>query len=448
MRPTLWSRRTRRISVLAVAAALLVACADGDQPRVQPTEAASTAPALAPPPPHIPPPVAPPPLTLEPVADDLDFPLFLTAPRDGPKARAGGPVRDGPEARAGGPVPGDGRLFVGERSGRILILRGGEILLEPFLDISELTRTDGERGLLGLAFHPDYSRNGRLFLHYSGAEDGDTRLAEYHVSADPNRAEPTSARLLLTVEQPASNHNGGMVTFGPDGYLYLALGDGGGSGDRFNNGQNPASLLGSLLRLDVDRSGEGGRAYAIPPDNPFAGARSHGGVRGAPEVWAYGLRNPWRLSFDHEADLIYIADVGQNAWEEINIAPTDAAGLNYGWPILEGSRCFRPRQGCSQQGLILPVLEYEAGDGNCGVIGGYVYRGTRIPALAGTYFYGELCGGWVRSFRYKRGSGPVEARDYSDRFGELGRIVSFGQDAAGELYILSADGTVHRISSG
>ncbi|MDP8930048.1 MAG: PQQ-dependent sugar dehydrogenase [Actinomycetota bacterium] len=433
MRPALGGRRSWRITVLAVAAALLAACARGDRPPVLPPEAVTSPPPLVVPPTTGPPPVAPPPLALEPVADGLDFPLFLTAPRDGP------------EARAGGPVSGDARLFVLERSGRIRILSGGSLLPEPFLDISELTRSDGERGLLGLAFHPGYSRNGRFFVHYSGAEDGDTRLAEYHVSDDPNRAEPASERLLLTVEQPASNHNGGMVTFGRDGYLYLALGDGGASGDRFNNGQNPETLLASLLRLDVDRPGEDGRAYAIPPDNPFADGRSHDGVRGAPEVWAYGLRNPWRFSFD-EAGLIYIADVGQNAREEINVAPIDAAGLNYGWPILEGSRCFRPRQGCSQQGLILPVLEYETGDGNCGVIGGYVYRGTRIPALAGTYFYGELCGGWVRSFRYQHGSGPREARDYSARFGDLGQIVSFGQDAAGELYILSADGSINRIS--
>ncbi|MDQ3932473.1 MAG: PQQ-dependent sugar dehydrogenase, partial [Actinomycetota bacterium] len=261
MRPTR-GRRSRRVTLLPVVAALLVHCA-GEQPRARPTETGGNGPPPAAPqatgaapPQH----VESPPLTLEPVADDLEFPLSLTAP------------------------PGDGRLFIVERSGRIRILSGGSLQAEPFLDISELTRTDGERGLLGLAFHPHYSRNGRLFVHYSGAEDGDTRLAEYQVSDDPDRAEPTSARLLLTVEQPASNHNGGMVTFGPDGYLYLALGDGGASGDRFNNGQNPATLLGSLLRLDVDRPGEDGRAYAIPPDNPFVAGRTHGGVRGAPEV--------------------------------------------------------------------------------------------------------------------------------------------------------------------
>lgn len=426
MRDRRRSRWSRRITVLAVAAALLVGCAGVEEPRGRPVDPLASAPPLAvPPPAGTPTPQRdePPPLTLEPVAEDLEFPLLLTAPG------------------------GDRRLFIVERPGRIRILSGDSLQAEPFLDISELTRTDGERGLLGLAFHPDYGRNGRLFVHYSGAEDGDTRLAEYQVSDDPDRAEPTSARLLLTVEQPASNHNGGMVAFGPDGYLYLALGDGGASGDRFNNGQNPATLLGSLLRLDVDRPGEGGQAYAIPPDNPFRGGRTHGGIRGAPEVWAYGLRNPWRFSFDHEAGLIYIADVGQNAREEINIAPTDAAGLNYGWPIMEGSRCFRPRQGCSQEGLVLPVLEYETGDGTCGVIGGHVYRGGRIPGLAGTYFYGELCGGWVRSFRYQPGTGATNARDYGDQFGDLGQIVSFGQDAAGELYVLSAGGRINRVSA-
>lgn len=419
----------RHIAVFAVAATLFVACPGESQLPAEPKAPTTSSPQIALPPPPVsarpdPPSIEPPPLALEPVADGLDFPLFLTAP------------------------PGDERLFIVERAGLIRILSGGSLQPEPFLGISDLTRTDGERGLLGLAFHPDYGRNGRLFVHYSGAEDGDTRLAEYHVSAAPNQADPTSGRLLLTVEQPASNHNGGMVTFGPDGYLYLALGDGGASGDRFNNGQNPETLLGSLLRLDVDRPGDGGRAYAIPPDNPFADGRTQGGVRGAPEVWAYGLRNPWRGAFDREAGLVYLADVGQNAREEINIAPVTAAGLNYGWPILEGSRCFRPRQGCSQEGLVLPVLEYEAGDGNCGVIGGYVYRGTRIPGLAGTYFYGDLCGGWVRSFRFDPVRGLSDDREYSDRFPDLGQIVSFGEDAAGELYVLSADGDVHRVAAG
>ncbi len=428
MRPAA-SSYSRHIAALAVAAALFVACPGDSQLPAEPTAlTTSTLQVALPPPPMSPQPdpasAEPPPLALEPVSDDLDFPLFLTSP------------------------PGDERLFIVERAGLIRILSAGSLLPQPFLDISDLTRTDGERGLLGLAFHPDYGRNGRFFVHYSGAEDGDTRLAEYHVSARPNQADPSSGRLLLTVEQPASNQNGGMVTFGPDGYLYLALGDGGASGDRFNNGQNPATLLGSLLRLDVDGPSDGGRAYGIPPDNPFADGRTQRGVRGAPEVWAYGLRNPWRFAFDLEAGLIYLADVGQNAREEINVAPTTAAGLNYGWPILEGSRCFRPRQDCSQEGLVLPVLEYEAGEGNCGVIGGYVYRGTRIPGLPGTYFYGDLCGGWVRSFRFDLGRGLSDTRDYSDRFSDLGQIVSFGQDAVGELYVLSADGDVHRVTAG
>lgn len=430
MRPVIGSRRWGRVTLSAAAVLVLVGCAGRGESQGTPTEPVTSAPPLVGPPPPTAPPhaepsqVAPPPLALEPVATDLDFPLFLTSP------------------------PGDPRLFIVERGGRIRVQSGGSLLPVPFLDLSALTRTDGERGLLGLAFHPDYTRNGRFFVHYSDVQEGDTRLAEYRASADLNRAEAASGRLLLTVEQPASNHNGGTVAFGPDGYLYLALGDGGGSGDKFNNAQNPATLLGSLLRLDVDRPGEGGRAYAIPPDNPFAGGRAHGGVRGVPEVWAYGLRNPWRVSFDHEAGLMYIADVGQKAREEINVAATAAAGLNYGWPVLEGTRCFRPSQGCSRQGLALPVLEYPTGDGHCGVIGGYVYRGTRIPGLWGTYFYGELCGGWVRSFRYQPGRGVADARDYTDRFGDLGRIVSFGQDAAGELYVLSAGGTVNRIVTG
>jgi glucose/arabinose dehydrogenase len=346
-------------------------------------------------------------LGLETVAEGLSNPLLVTAPE------------------------GDPRLFVVEKVGRVRIVADGELLSEPFLDISSLVLISGarfgEQGFLGLAFHPSYADNGRFFVHYSD-RGGDTALVEYRVSDDPDRADSESARLLLSLEQPAANHNGGMVTFGPDGYLYLGLGDGGAAGDRFGNGQNPDTLLATVLRLDVDE----GDPYAIPPDNPFV----DGG--GAPEVWAYGLRNPWRFAFDD--GLIYIADVGQNAWEEIDVAPTDQGGLNYGWPIMEAGHCFQ-EENCDPAGLVQPVLEYPIPEEGCAVIGGYVYRGRAIPELAGHYFYGDLCGGWVRSFRHQDG----RAAEQAEHLTGVGNILSFGTDSQGELYVGVAGGTVSRL---
>ncbi|MGH9053303.1 MAG: PQQ-dependent sugar dehydrogenase [Acidimicrobiia bacterium] len=342
-------------------------------------------------------------LALETVAEGLSNPLLVTAPA------------------------GDPRLFVVEKVGRVRIVAEAELLSEPFLDISSLVRDSGEQGFLGLAFHPAYADNGLFFVHYSD-RNGDTAVVEYRVSDDPSRADPESARLLLSVEQPAPNHNGGTVSFGPDGYLYLGLGDGGGAGDRFGHGQDPGTLLATLLRLDVDQ----GDPYAIPPDNPFV----DGG--GAPEVWAYGLRNPWRFAFDE--GLVYIADVGQNAWEEIDVAPADQGGLNYGWPIMEGTHCFREAN-CDTAGLVQPVLEYPIPADGCAVIGGSVYRGRAIPELAGHYFYGDLCGGWIRSFRYQDGRAVEQAEHLTG----VGSILSFGTDSQGELYVGVAGGTVSRL---
>jgi len=341
------------------------------------------------------------------VATGLSSPLYLTAP------------------------PGDPRLFVVEQPGRVRIIANGVLLTTPFLDITDRVLAGGERGLLSIAFHPNYATNGYLFVDYTDLS-GDTRLDRFRVSADPNLADKTSAKPILFVDQPYSNHNGGLVLFGPDGKLYVGLGDGGSGGDPQGNGQNRGVLLGKLLRLDVD----GGDPYAIPADNPFVGVS---GVRG--EIWAYGLRNPWRFAFDREAGMLYIADVGQNRREEVNVAPAGAGGLNYGWNVMEGDECYA--SACERSGLTLPVLAYGHADG-CSITGGYVYRGQEIPALRGHYFYSDYCGGWVKSFRHEGGA----AADQRDWGLHLERVLSFGEDSAGELYVLSANGNVYRLRAG
>jgi glucose/arabinose dehydrogenase len=326
-------------------------------------------------------------------------------------------------------LPNDGRLFVVEQAGRIRVIEGGQVLERPFLDIRDRVRSGGERGLLSVAFHPDFAANGRFFVDYTDTTDS-TRIEEYAVTVDPNVADPTSGRTLLTIRQPYGNHNGGLIAFGPQGNLWIGMGDGGSGGDPLGNGQNPATLLGAMLRIDVD----GGEPYGIPSDNPFADK-----VDGAPEVWSYGLRNPWRYSFD--GSHVYIADVGQSGWEEVNIAPTDEPGLNYGWSIMEGDHCYRA-QSCNETGLERPIYEYSH-DAGCSITGGYVYRGSALPDLRGHYFYGDYCQGWVRSFRYDSG-GATDHRSYD--LGDLGRIVSFGSDAAGEVYVLTGSGAVYRLA--
>ena len=329
-------------------------------------------------------------------------------------------------------APGEpGRLYVVERPGRIRVLESGRLLSRPFLDIVGEVTSGGEQGLLSVAFHPDYDENGRFYVDYTD-RGGDTRIERFRVSADRNRADPASAKLILQVAQPFANHNGGLVVFGPDGKLYVGMGDGGSGGDPQGHGQNRATLLGDVLRIDVDA----GDPYAIPGDNPFVG---QAGARG--EIWATGVRNPWRFSFDREAGLLYLADVGQSALEEINVVPAASGGLNYGWNVMEGSRCFRPADGCSTTGLVLPVLEYPHSEG-CSVTGGYVYRGSRIPALRGHYFYADYCQGWIRSFRYANGQ-AADRREWA--LGDVGNVLSFGEDAAGELHVLSANGRVYRL---
>jgi glucose/arabinose dehydrogenase len=355
-------------------------------------------------------PEGPVPVGLEAVATGLAFPLYLTAP------------------------PGDPRLFIVEKGGAIRVVRDGAPLAAPFLDLGGQVSTGGEQGLLGLAFPPDYMTSGRFFVHYTDLA-GDTRLSGFRVSADPDVADPASEAVIFTADQPFGNHNGGQIAFGPDGYLYLGLGDGGGAGDPLGNGQSLAEPLGAILRIDP----AGGTPYAVPADNPFVGAE---GAR--PEIWSYGLRNPWRFSFDRGTGDLYVGDVGQGQWEEIDVATAaegGGRGINYGWSIMEGRHCLSG-DSCTPEGLALPVVEYGHGSG-CSVTGGYVYRGAAIPALQGHYFYADYCRGWVRSFRLEGGAAVDEAEWSTLRPG--GPVASFGEDAAGELYVVAGGGQVFRI---
>jgi len=330
---------------------------------------------------------------------------------------------------------GSGRLFILEQTGRILIHDGSRVLPSPFLDVSALVSCCGERGLLGLAFHPDYVTNGLFYVDYTNTA-GDTVIARYHVSADANVADPSSAQILLTIPQPFANHNGGQLAFGPDGFLYIGMGDGGSGGDPGNRAQNLGELLGKILRIDVN----GAVPYAIPATNPF---RSTPGAR--PEIWAYGLRNPWRFSFDRQKGDLFIADVGQDKWEEVDFQPaTSAGGENYGWRLMEGTHCYNPSSGCNDGTLTLPILEYGHLPDNCSITGGYRYRGGRFPQLFGRYFYGDYCSG-----RIWNGIQGGQTWSSTQLIDTALRITSFGEDEGGELYVVhygfGSDGTLQRI---
>jgi glucose/arabinose dehydrogenase len=317
---------------------------------------------------------------------------------------------------------GSGRLFIVEQPGRVRLIKQNRLLEQPFLDIAARVRFAGEQGLLGLAFHPAYKKNGRVFVNYVRASDGHTVIAEFRVSSNPDVVS-ADERVLLTVPQPYPNHKGGMVEFGPDGFLYIALGDGGSGGDPGNRGQNTSELLGKMLRIDVDH----GAPYGIPRDNPFVA----GG--GRPEIFAHGLRNPWRFSFDRQTGDLWAADVGQHKWEEIDVV---VRGGNYGWKVMEGTHCFAPAEGCVQTGLVQPVAEYGHEEGRCAITGGYVYRGARLPALRGIYLFGDFCSGEIFSL-----SSGVRQTLLATGL----RIASFGQDQDGELYVVGHGGTIHRI---
>jgi glucose/arabinose dehydrogenase len=367
------------------------------------TIAITITPGTLPPPP--PPPAGPP--GLQEIASGLRFPLYLTSP------------------------PGDERLFVVQKGGVIRVIKDGALLDGPFLDITpKVLSTGGEQGLLGLAFFPDYATTGRFLVHYTD-QSGTSQISMFRVSADPDVADPAES-VVLPVPRPGHAHNGGQILFGPDGYLYIGLGDG--ADNDGGRGQSLEDLLASILRIDVSSA----PAYTVPADNPFvatAGAR--------PEVWSYGLRNPWRFTFDRATGDLYIGDVGESKWEEVNYssaAEGAGRGVNYGWSQMEGRHCMRA-SGCSEE-LTLPIVEYSHSEG-CSVTGGYVYRGAALPQLQGRYFYADYCGGWVRSLRMEGGA-PVEETEWPE-LSPTGLVTSFGEDTAGELYLTTQEGKIYKI---
>jgi glucose/arabinose dehydrogenase len=348
-------------------------------------------------------------LGLQQIATGLRFPLYLVSP------------------------PGDDRLFIVQKGGLIRVIKGGAVLETPFLNLTpKVVSEGGEQGLLGLAFAPDYATSGRFFVHYNHVS-GENRVTRFQVSDDPDRADPASEAVVIGVPQPGVAHNGGQLLFGPDGFLYIGLGDG--DDDDHGRGQSLADLFASILRIDVTS----GDPYTVPADNPFVGSD-----RARPEVWSYGFRNPWRFSFDRANGDLYLGDVGEATWEEVDyVSAANGAGkgINFGWSKMEGKHCFN-RQECDQTGLTLPVLEYNHSEG-CSVSSGYVYRGAAIPGLQGTYFYADYCLGWVRSFRIQGGA-VTDAKDWPE-LKPGGQVTSFGEDSAGELYLVTQQGGVFKI---
>lgn len=333
---------------------------------------------------------------------------------------------------------GTGRLFAWEQSGKIWVIENGEVGFDPFLDIGDLIPASvfqggyTEQGLLGLVFHPQYEDNGVFIIHYSDVR-GNTTLARYKVSSEPNRADPVSGSVFFTVNQPYPDHNGGQIAFGPDGYLYIGLGDGGNPDDPLRNGQNKEVLLGKILRLDVNAT-----PYKVPQDNPFvneAGAK--------PEIWAYGLRNPWRFSFDRETGDMFIGDVGQWAWEEVDVLPLGQGGLNFGWSAYQGMHeHIKQTKPVDESKLTMPILEYAHTEG-CSVTGGYRYRGAALPEVNGIYFYGDYCNGRVWA-----ASQLADGTWQNYLWKETGlTISSFGEDEAGEIYLVDYKGGIYKLTA-
>lgn len=356
--------------------------------------------------------VPPPPgrIAFEEVVGGFDQPLYVTGAGDGSE-----------------------RLFVLEKSGRVWIVRGNE-RGEVFLDLSEVVSTESEQGLLGIAFSPRFTTDGTFFVSYTRA-DGTSVLSRFTANGDT--ADPGSEKVLLTVEQPAKNHNGGMIAFGPDRYLYYGLGDGGGAGDPGGHGQNPATLLGTIMRLDVT-SEAAGDGYVVPADNPFVGRDGY-----RPEIWAWGLRNPWRFSFDRSTGDLWIGDVGQGAWEEIDFqSAASTGGENYGWNLYEGTHPYPPgaAEPADPSRFVMPVLEYDR-DAGKSVTGGYVYRGELIEELKDTYVYGDFVDGRIWGLT-RMPDGSLSDRLLAET---PYRISSFGEDDSGELYVVDFAGAVYRI---
>jgi glucose/arabinose dehydrogenase len=335
---------------------------------------------------------------------------------------------------------GDARLFIVERAGRVRVLQGGTLQSTPFIDISARVSAQGEGGLLSLAFHPQFANNGMVFLYYTDLGNNIV-IERHHVTGNANTADLGPGLVIIRIPHPGfTNHFGGLVVFGPDGMLYLGTGDGGGGGDPSGNAQNPASLLGKMLRLDVSAS-TSLQPYTVPSSNPWFNDVT--GRRG--EIWALGLRNPWRYTFD--SGNLYIADVGQDRREEVDIASAVSGGINYGWNTMEGTQCYNAAS-CSQTGLTLPAFEYDHGTNNvngCSITGGFVYRGTAIAELAGHYFYSDYCKGFLKSFM---ATGGAVGNQAEWAISSIGNVVSFGRDGNGELLMISASGGVHRIVRG
>ncbi len=402
-------RFARRLA--AVLVLLLAACQ-----ALTPSRSPAPSPVATPPHETVPPggstnpplPAGPDHLALEPVATGLDHPVGITNAGDG-----------------------TGRLFVDEQAGTVRIVgTDGSVRPDPFLDLRDRIVSGGERGLLGLAFHPGFPSDPRVYVDYTRRPDGATVVSELTATAD--RADPASERVLLVIPQPFANHNGGQLAFGPGGDLYIGTGDGGSGGDPLGNGQNLAVLLGKILRIDVDAPHAAGKAYAIPATNPFAAGGSDPGG-GVPEIWAYGLRNPWRFSFDPANGDLYIGDVGQGSWEEVDRQPGDSTGgENYGWNVMEGRHCYTGS--CDQRPYVMPIAEY-GHDAGCGIIGGSVYRGAAQPTLDGVYVFGDYCSGTVFTLQVDEGTitpKPVLASGL--------QISAFGVDGNGEIYIADVKG--------
>jgi glucose/arabinose dehydrogenase len=350
-------------------------------------------------------------LTLEPYVGELDSPVFVT-----------------------GDGSGSGRLYAVEQPGRVVAIDPeGRLLDVPVLDIRDRVEAGGEEGLLGLALHPDVRANGRIYVDYTRREDGATTISEFTIG-DDGTADPATERVILVIPQPYANHNGGMIAFDRDGMLLIGMGDGGAGGDPEGNGQDPEVLLGKILRIDVD----GAEPYAIPEGNPFVDDATT-----RPEIWALGVRNPWRFSVDRLTGDLWIGDVGQGDWEEVDVIPYGVAGLNLGWNVMEGDACFEARS-CDQAGLSLPLVTLSHDTSACSVIGGYVYRGSRFPALVGGYVFTDLCTGelWLLDAARAVASGAAAAQVVGTTGGS---IVSFGEGDDGELYAVDQGGTILRL---